>query len=260
MMPRIIGELLFVSAAASVALVIRIALFSIYLIPSESMLPLLDAGDYVAVAKWPFVGVGQWWPNVLPHKRVHLPQRGEVVLFRAPPRYARTYIKRVIGLPGDVVALRHGIVILNDRPLPRWRVADLLVPVSPASPCVPVENAAIRAETLPDGTRVCRYPRYREMLPDERTWEVLDLGYTAADDFGPVRVPSGRLFLLGDNRDRSADSRSAPREGGGVGMVPRDALVGSGWRVIFSTDGSARLTDPASWWRSMRHERIGSGM
>jgi signal peptidase I len=83
----------------------------------------------------------------------------------------------------------------------------------------------------------CRYARLAETLPDGRSYAVLDFGPTAQDEFGPVRVPAGHVFLLGDNRDNSQDSRFAAAPGGGVGMVPTHRLVGRFEGVLFSTAG-----------------------
>ncbi len=197
-MPRRLAiEIGIVAAAALLALAARLWLIGIYLIPSESMLPTLLPGDYVLVEKW------------------RAPGRGDVIVFHAPPTGRHDYVKRLIGLPGDRVALRGGVLVLNGRAVPRRRLADVI------APC------------LPPG-RACRYRRYRETLPGGRSYDVLDLGPGAGDAFGPVTVPRGRLFLLGDNRDLSADSRFPARDGGAIGMVPVAAIVGRGGVTLVS--------------------------
>ena len=243
---RAVVEIGSLVAAALLALAVRHWLVAVYVIPSESMLPRLMVGDYLLVEKWAFA-----------QRPAALPKRGDVVVFHAPPSGRSDYVKRVIGLPGDRVALRKGVPSIGGTAFPRWRVADLLVAVTRASPCPQTEGGWARVERNAAGIRTCRYRRFREMLPGGRMVDVLDLGAGDGDDFGPVTVPAGHLFLLGDNRDRSADSRFPARDGGAVGMVPIANLVGRAGVTLFSVDGSARLASPRTWWRAIRWERIG---
>jgi len=217
-------------------------------IPSGSMLPTLYIGDYLVVAKWPYGYSRYSFPFDFPPlgSRVlgHLPQRGDVVVFRVPAQNA-DLIKRVIGLPGDSVEVAAGQLILNGKPVPRLKLRAAEVPVSANSPC-------------PSGGNPCAYAAFLESLPGGPSYKVLDqVEHGPADDFGPVRVPTGRLFLMGDNRDDSLDSRFPPAQGG-VGMLPVEDLIGRALVTFWSTDGSASYWKPWTWFTALRVHRIGN--
>ncbi len=128
---------------------------------------------------------------------------------------------------------------------------------APNSPCRLVGNdPAARQATAPGG-QVCHYPRYRETLPEGRSYDVLDQGRTPLDDFDEVVVPEGRLFMMGDNRDDSADSR-VPAEAGGVGFLPVDNVLGEALVAFWSTDGSVEWLMPWTWFSGARWSRIGN--
>ncbi len=248
----------FVLKLAIIVAIFRSFIFSPFNIPSESMLPGLITGDYLLAAKWPYGYSRFSLPfsvPLLPEHRILAgqPQRGDVVIFKAPPVNDTDYIKRVIGLPGDTVQMSGGVLILNGQPVPKQRIADFEVAVKPNTHCRSVQFLAKNA----DGTDVCRYPRYRETLPGGRSYEVLDLGPFAQDDTAPVVVPEGTLFLMGDNRDNSEDSRFPATPGGGIGLVPQDNLVGRATVMMFSTDGSAEWLKPWTWFTAARWNRIG---
>lgn len=239
--------------------ILRSFIVAPFSIPSESMLPRLLVGDYLLVAKWPY-GYSRhslpWSIPLLPGDRRIFgatPERGDVVVFKAPPTAKVDYIKRVIGLPGDLIQMRDGQVILNGQPIPKVRIADFVVPVTPNTVCaLPDFN-----EAKPGGGAQCRYPRYRETLPGGRSYNVIDLGPTEADETVIFTVPQGHFFMMGDNRDRSADSRFQAAEGGGVGLVPQEYLVGKALVSVFSTDGSANWVLPWTWFTAARWNRIG---
>ena len=107
---------------------------------------------------------------------------------------------------------------------------------------------------------MCRYPRYRETLPEGTTYNVLDLGLVGADTTPPVVVPEGRLFLMGDNRDNSLDSRFPAVPQQGIGLVPVENLDGEASCMFFSTDGSAEWLKPWTWFTAARWDRIGHGI
>jgi signal peptidase I len=239
--------------------VLRSFIFAPFNIPSESMLPRLLVGDYLLVAKWPYGYSKYSLPFSIPllPERImpRQPERGDVVVFKAPPGNQIDYIKRVIGLPGDLIEVRAGQIFLNGNAVPRKRVADFIHPVTPNSPCY----GANFAEQATDGTIRCRYPRFRETLPNGKSYDVLDLAPTQMDDTEVYSVPEGHLFMMGDNRDRSADSRYPAVEGQGIGIVPAENLVGRALINVFSTDGSAEWIKPWTWFTAARWERIGDG-
>ena len=241
------------------ALVIRTFLFAPFSIPSGSMLPSLMAGDHLFVAKWPYgysrsafpFGIAGFDGRLLGG----LPERGDIVVFRYPGPRDEDFVKRVIGLPGDRIAVRRGNVVLNGTPLPRRRIADFAMPVSPNSPCRAM--GATRRLVEADGAAACAYPRYRETLPGGRSYDVLDqVDGGGGDFFGPLVVPEGYLFVMGDNRDDSFDSRF-PVDAGGVGLLPVDNVVGRATIAFWSTDGSAQWVKPWTWFSAARWGRIG---
>lgn len=236
----------------------RSFVFSPFNIPSESMLPRLVNGDYLLAAKWPYGYSRYSLPfslPALPEQRLLAspPQRGDVVIFKQPPLKELDYIKRVIGLPGDLVQMVDGQLYLNGVPVPKQRIADFEIAISPNTQCYSLQFIAKRA----DGTDVCRYPRYRETLPGGRYYEVLDLGQRQMDNTEPVMVPEGHLFLMGDNRDNSEDSRFPAEPGRGIGLVPMDNLVGRASVVMWSTDGSVEWFKPWTWFTAARWDRLG---
>ena len=251
----------FLLKLAIAVFIVRSFIVAPFSIPSESMQPRLLIGDYLIAEKWPYGFSRYSLPFDLPliPGRIFAaqPKRGDVVIFRAPPRNDRDYVKRVIGLPGDRIQMRGGRVILNGAAVPHERIADLVVAESADSPCF---SAAFREAGDGAGSGpVCRYPRYRETLAGDRGYDVLDLGDTPADDTPVFTVPAGRLFLMGDNRDRSADSRFPAEEGAGIGIVPQANLVGKPLVIVFSTDGSPVARKPWTWLSGARWSRVGEG-
>jgi signal peptidase I len=242
-----------------VVVAIRSLVVATFSIPSESMLPRLMIGDYLFVEKWPYGYSRYSFPGSLPlfSGRIMgaLPARGDVVVFKAPPMNRTDYIKRVIGLPGDTVQVRGGQVFLNSRAIPKKRIDDFVAPVTANSPCFGSEFS----ETASDGSTRCRYPRYRETLPEGKSYDVLDVANSDADDTRLFTVPSGHLFLMGDDRDKSADSRFPAVEGGGIGFVPVENLEGRAAVSVLYTNGSANWFLPWTWVSAARWERIGEG-
>ncbi|MFN3434594.1 MAG: signal peptidase I [Sphingomonas sp.] len=259
----------FLVKLAIAVLILRSFIFAPFSIPSESMLPRLLIGDYLFVTKWNY-GFSRWsLPYGIPLIPGRIlgrdPARGDVVVFRSPdpapgdtdPEHAdHDVIKRVIGLPGDTIQVRRGQVILNGRPIPKQRVADFVLPLS--ANFDEQKCGATFVDVDAKGTPICRYPRFRETLPNGKSYMVLDQAdIPQADDTGLYTVPAGDVFLMGDNRDDSADSRfPAPI---GMGYIPMERIEGKAVVTFFSTDGSARWYNPLTWFTAARPSRIGEG-
>jgi signal peptidase I len=255
------GSLLrFVLTLMVLAWALRSFVVAPFNIPSGSMLPTLYIGDYLIVAKWPYGYSSASFPFGFPsfHGRIfeHFPRRGDVVVFRHPGADS-DLIKRVVALPGDTIAVRNGDPILNGRPVPRHRLPAYKLPISANSPCRAVPPAAPLA-TMIDGKPYCLFTAYRETLPGGPSYTVLDqVDHGPADDFPAMKVPAGRLFMMGDNRDDSLDSRFALADGG-VGMVPVENLIGRALVTFWSTDGSASWWKPWTWFGALRPSRMGN--
>jgi len=251
----------FVLLVALLAWAFRSLVGAPFNIPSGSMLPTLYVGDYVAVAKWPYGYSRYSFPFGFPafdgRFLTQLPRRGDVVVFRHPTEDA-DLIKRVVGLPGDRVQVRSGQLILNGKMIRRQPLAPVAIEVSANSPCRTVPPATPVAASV-DGHTYCLYRAYLETLPGGPSYTVLDqLDSGPADDVPETVVPAGHVFLMGDNRDDSLDSRFPTYEGG-VGLVPVENLIGRAAFTFWSTDGSASWFRPWTWFTALRTDRVGNG-
>ena len=238
---------LFLVKLVIIVVLFRTFVFTSFNIPSESMMPRLLVGDYLFASKWSY----GYSSNSLPFDLdlgdgtvfASQPERGEVVIFKHPIDRV-DYIKRVIGLPGDKVQMIDGVLHLNDAPVGLERVEDFVLPVQDGMGCFRSDYAV----QLEDGTRACSYPQFRETLPGGASYNILDLGTVAVDNTGPMVVPEGHYFLMGDNRDNSQDSRRPTQSGGWVGFVPQNDLVGEASFMYWS------------WGNGVRWDRIGRGI
>ncbi len=248
----------FLVKLAIFVLIFRSFIYSPFNIPSESMQPRLVNGDYLLVSKWSYGYSRYSLPFSVPliPGRIFAsePDAGDVVVFKAPPNSNQDYIKRVIGLPGDTVQMQNGQLYLNGNAIPKKRIEDFIIAVSDNTTC----NEERFEDVDENGDAICRYPQYRETLPNGKSYNVLDLRASGADSTPPIIVPEGHMFLMGDNRDNSLDSRFPAVEGQGIGIVPQANLVGRAQVSVFSTDGSASL-NPVTWFTAPRWERIGEG-
>lgn len=254
-----LSQLRFIALLLALVLIVRSFVFAPFSIPSESMLPRLWNGDYLLAAKWPYGFSNNSLPfdtNLFPNRVLaNPPELGDVVIFKHPIERI-DYIKRVVALPGDTIAMRDGQIILNGKVISRELIADFMIPVSVNTDCG--RGGLLLTET---GARdVCVYRQFRETLPNGRSYEVLDLGTTGNDNIDPVTIPEGHMFVMGDNRDNSQDSRFPAQAGGGVGVVPQANLVGRAQIIMWSTDGSAQWVKPWTWFTAARWDRIGNGL
>ena len=224
--------------AGIIAISFRSVVAEPFNIPSGSMIPTLLVGDYLFVSKYSYGYSRYSFPfGIAPiNGRVFedTPQRGDVAVFRLPSNPSVDYIKRVIGLPGDVVQVKQGILHLNNTPVNR----RLIGTVQPSS-------LQSTADTV-----------YRETLPDGREHMIQEVNdIQLFDNTQAFTIPEGHYFMMGDNRDNSRDSRSSS-----VGVVPIENFIGKAQFIFFSVDQSARIWEFWKWPTSVRFSRIGSSI
>ncbi|MDD3182218.1 MAG: signal peptidase I [Alphaproteobacteria bacterium] len=222
--------------AALIALSIRAFAFEPFNIPSSSMVPGLLIGDYLFVSKYSY-GYSSLSSlfGVLPIQGRAFgkePARGDVAVFKLPSDGHTDYIKRIIGLPGDKIQMRHGLLYINGVAVERQKLAE---PVA-RDYLEPSPNAVDYIETLPGG--------FKHVIREEGD----DM---ALDDTDVFMVPERHYFAMGDNRDNSQDSRTTT-----VAFIPADNLVGKAQILFFSLDEHAHFWEFWKWPSSVRWGRL----
>lgn len=225
--------------AIVIALMVRTFAFEPFNIPSGSMIPTLLVGDYLFVSKFSYGYSKHSMPFSLPviPGRVFEsePERGDVVVFKLPSDTSQDYIKRVIGLPGDTVQVTNGRLYINNKLIERERIEDYI---------------------LTDGSgRSAAVPQYIETLPNGKVHRILELfgDQGPSDNTEAFTVPEGHYFMMGDNRDNSADSRAFPSR---FRFVPIENLVGRAEFLFYSKDSSQPVYDLGS----IRFDRLFQGV
>lgn len=226
--------------AVLIALAVRTVAYEPFNIPSESMMPTLLVGDYLFIAKYTYGYSRYSLPFGLPlisgrifAKPAH---RGDVVVFKLPSDDKTDYIKRIVGLPGDTIQVRDGLLYINGTPVKRQRIGDFLY-----------------HDRFGD---VGEVPQYIETLPNGVSYHIIKIRTDPELDNTPVfHVPPGHYFAMGDNRDDSSDSRISPSEGG-VGYIPAANLEGKAEILFFSTNGKAHWWQFWLWPESLRFARF----
>ena len=214
-----------VMQAVLIAIVVRIFLFQPFNIPSGSMKRTLLVGDYLFVSKYsygyshfslPFDGFNLFSGRILESE----PKRGDIAVFRKPSDTSEDYIKRVIGLPGDVIQMREGVLYINGTAVPKRPTGEL----------------------FSDSEEGPKIPVFEEELPNGVKYKVLDRDPNGPEDnTGEFRVPPHHYFMMGDNRDNSQDSRFLSQ----VGYVPIENFIGRAEVIFYSIDDKGDWV----WWQ-----------
>ena len=229
------GNLKSIFIAIFIALLIRSFIFEPFNIPSGSMKPNLLVGDFIFVSKYSYGFSKHSLPfsiPLIPGKFFsNIPERGDVVVFKTPENNRTDYIKRVIGLPGDKIEIKNGIIFINGSEILRKKLNDF-----------------IDTDNKTSNKRVRMYDEYF-FNKEINILDITDNGM--ADNTQLFNVPENHFFVMGDNRDNSQDSRFINT----VGFIPYENLVGKAQFIFFSLE-NARFLQLWKWPNSIRYERI----
>ena len=222
--------------ALVIAGIFRTLFFQPFWIPSGSMKDTLLIGDFLFVNKMAYGYSRYSCPFALcpiPGRiMASEPERGDVVVFRHPTTGA-DFIKRLIGLPGDKVQMKDGILYLNGEMVPQEPAGTFTEVYEPQGS----QGSLPRCANAPVGQGgTCENQRFVETLPNGVKHDVLNTDMNQADNTPVYTVPAGHYFFMGDNRDNSMDSRFS-QDVGGVGMLPAEYLIGRADRILFSSAG-----------------------
>jgi signal peptidase I len=231
--------------AVFLALIFRSVAYEPFHIPSGSMLPTLQVGDYIFVSKlsygysrysFPFgVSIPYFEGRVLEDKA---PERGDVIVFRLPSNPGIDYIKRLIGLPGDTIRMIDGVLYINDKAVEMERIGDYQEHMEDGG----IKSVRRYMETLPNGVK--------HWVLDERPYGNIDPSGFDSDNTSTYIVPEGHYFFMGDNRDNSVDSRY---QVDGPGFVPAENLVGRADVIVVSFNQEAKIYE---FWKWLHYDRL----
>ncbi len=232
---KFLNNLKSIFIAIFIALIIRSFIFEPFNIPSGSMKPNLLIGDFIFVSKWSYGFSRHSLPLSIPiiPKKIfsNIPERGDVVVFKTPENNRTDYIKRVIALPGDIIKIEDGYIILNNSKIFKKKINDF-----------------IDIDKSGNSLRVRQYTEYFSNI-EINVLDITDSGIV--DNTQEFKVPDNHFFVMGDNRDNSQDSRFINT----VGFIPFDNLVGKAQFIFFSLENS-RFLQIWKWPKAIRYNRI----
>ena len=225
--------------AGLIAISFRSVIAEPFNIPSGPMIPTMLVGDYLFVSKFSYGYSRHSFPfsaaPISNRVMASTPERGDVAVFRLPSNVSVDYIKRVVGLPGDRIQVKRGILHINGQAVERRLVGD---------------------GNITSGQTSLVTQRYEEVFPDGHRHIIQEVSDNQIFDNTPeFTVPDGHYFMMGDNRDNSRDSRSSS-----VGFVPFENFIGRAEFLFFSHGGDARFWEIWKWPFSIRISRIFSGI